>query len=475
MIQTSGCRIFRRLRRSIGSWLLCASLGLAHAHAEPLSLSAAVDAALSANKTIIGARLLLESEQHALASARSEFDTRIVPAISLGRLGGDIANAGGNNSYGISLARKFESGTQLSVGPSYNQSAGTSNTTLNASLNQPLLRGFGREIGVDGVRRAEYGLELSRRNVEQAAADVALETIAIYHEALRQERLMELNGKVRDRLARHAMLARGKEKVGLASPMDTYRAEIRLKDAEEQLDQARNAREHAMNRLRLLLEWPLERDFETLPAAPPPMPDEDIEAAALDRRLDLRQTRADIEEAERAVVVAENRVLPDLNLVVNYGQFYTTDPVLSQNLSSTQRQWGVYLQASTDLYRSAEKEALRRARLRVESLRLSLESRAQEVRRQIRQQRLQLREIEQRKRLRAEQIRVAEGKLALAETKFTHDLANNFDVIEAEIELQRARAALLGSEIDHAVGVYRLWASASLLLERAPWKNGNAR
>jgi outer membrane protein len=454
-------------------FLLCLALfpfaALAH---EPLSLASAVDTALSANKSLIGARLLYESEQHALASAQSEFDVRIVPSVSLGRLGGDIGYEGSNSSVGVSLNKKFIQGTQLSVGPSYNQTASGKNTTLNASLHQPLLRGLGREVGADPLHRAEYVLDAARRNVEQTQSDIALDTIVAYYEVLRQEQLLVLHRLVRDRLTRHALMARGKEKVGLANPMATYRAELRLNDAEEQVQQAGYGLENAKNRLKQLLEWPLERELNIQPPPTPALPDDALEQAAVESRADLKQLRADIEEAERNVKLAQNRVLPDLNLIVNYGQVYSTDPALIQNLSTTQQQWGVYLQASTDLYRSAEKESLRRARLRVESLRLTLETRLQDVARALRQQRLQLEEAGKRTRLRQDQIRVAEGKLALAETKFMHDLADNFDVIEAEIELQRARVSLLGSQIEHAVGTYRLWAAANRLLERAPWKPG---
>jgi outer membrane protein TolC len=41
--------------------------------------------------------------------------------------------------------------------------------------------------------------------------------------------------------------------------------------------------------------------------------------------------------------------------------------------------------------------------------------------------------------LREEQIRQGESRLALAQVKFSHDMASNLDVIEAETELQRAR------------------------------------
>jgi outer membrane protein TolC len=49
--------------------------------------------------------------------------------------------------------------------------------------------------------------------------------------------------------------------------------------------------------------------------------------------------------------------------------------------------------------------------------------------------------------------------------KFSHDMASNLDVIEAESELQRAAASLAGARADYAIGIYQLRAMAGRLLE----------
>lgn len=457
------------------SWLfrlvgLSLVAGVSPAWAAPLTLAEAVSAALSANRTLIAAKLAEESEVQGLERARSEFDIRITPTLSLGHLGGNVANTGANHSLGVNLSKKFEFGTQLTLGPSYNQSPDDSRVSFNVSLRQPILRGLGVDEGLDGLHLAEHAVATAGRRARQANIDIALDTLATYHEAVAHQRLLALNQDLRERLRRHALLAKNKEKVGLASPMDTYRAEIRLKDVETQLDNARNTLAHALDRLKLLMNLPLERPLEVVAWPLPPHPPGDLEQKALEHRLDLAQLRADLTEAQRLERLARARLRPDLNLIAQYGQFYTTDPFLTQSLPSTQQQWSVYLQASTDLHRSAEKEALRRADLRVETLRLSFDDRVAEVRRQIRQARLQLEEEQNRIALREAQIRAAEGKLALAETKFTHNLASNQDIIEAEVELQRARENLIVTENAHAVSRYRLWASIGLLLEELPWK-----
>ena len=453
--------------------LLALSLGLLMSSgdlraADLLSLPRAVSAALAANPSLLVSRLGYEADEYGLQAAKSEFELKVVPVAALGTIGANTLAAnttGANNRIGAQLRQKFESGTSVSVGPSWNRSGSTTNTTLNLSIQQPLLKGFGAEANLDGVYRADYAKASSWRSFEQAKVNTALETIGVYYEAVKQMQLASLNESLAERLRRHALIARNKERVGLATPLDTYRAEISLKDAEDAVNQARNGYVTARNRLKLILNLNLNTEIDVAAPPPPELGVADPEAEAVQTRAELVQLRAELEEAMRAARVAANALLPDLALQANYGQGSVTDPFLQQYLPATQRQWSVYLQASSDLYRTAEKMNHRRAELRVDTLRSNLESKTAEIRRQVRQQLAFLDEARQRVVLRAEQIRQAEGKLALAEVKFAHDMADNFAVIEAEAELQRARSNLLATEADHAVGVYNLKAIAGRLLE----------
>lgn len=440
------------------------------AAADPLELSLprAVEIALSANRNLAISKLNYEGEERGLEAANSEFELKLVPTTSFGTIRSNAitpGTTGGNSTIGAQLTRKLEAGTVLSVGPSWNRFGNTSNSTLNLSLQQPLFRGFGSDVNLDGVRRAQFAVASAGRSLEQTRVNVALETIGAYYEAIKQRQLTELNDALAERLRRHALIARGKEGVGLASPMDTYRAQIRLKDAEDSLNQARNGTEAARNQLKLILNMSLESDIRLANPSPPELALPQLEMDAVRRRAELVQLRAELEEATRAAQVAANALLPDVSLKWNYGQAFVADPFLAQVLPTTQRQSSIYLQVSSDLFRAAEKANARRAELRVESLRVGLETKSADVRRQVRQQLALLEEGKQRIALRREQIRQAEGKLALAEVKFAHDMADNFAVIEAEGELQRARSNLLATEADHAVGVYNLQAVAGRLLD----------
>lgn len=451
--------------------VLCSPL----AAAEPLALSLtrAMEIALAANRNLAMSRLNYAGEELGLAAAKAEFELKIVPTTTFGTLSNNAlatTASGNNSSIGAQLAKKFETGTMLSIGPSWNRSGDTRNETLNVSLQQPLLKGFGSEVNLDGVRRSQFAIASAGRALDQARVNAALETIATYYEAIKQEQLARLSEALAERLRRHAVIARSKERVGVATPMDTYRAQIYLKDAEDSANQARNAYQAAKNQLKLVLNLSLEEDIQLALPPPPELRVPNLEQEAVRQRAELVQLRAEIEEAARSIQVAANALLPDVSLKWNYGQAVAAQPVFAQFLPTTQRQSSVYLQASSDLYHTAEKANLRRAELRLESLRVSLDTKSTDIRRQVRQQLALLDEAKRRIVLRMEQIRQAEGKLALAEVKFAHDMADNFAVIEAEGERQRARANLFATEAEYAVGVYNLEAISGHLLDSFPAK-----
>jgi outer membrane protein TolC len=56
--------------------------------------------------------------------------------------------------------------------------------------------------------------------------------------------------------------------------------------------------------------------------------------------------------------------------------------------------------------------------------------------------------------------------MRLAEIKFSHGMGDNFDLIESETELQRAKTDLLSEKTSYIVGQYRLRAALGTLLKQ---------
>jgi adhesin transport system outer membrane protein len=444
-----------------------AALAATSAQALDLTLQGAVEATLAGQRALRSTGYALEGEQLSLATARSAFDLKILPTGSIGRIESSAltTTTGYNGSVGVQLFRKFEStGTEVSIGPSYNRTAGESNTGITLHLAQPLLRGWDSVVTLDPVRRAEHSVASSQRSFEQARVNAALEVIAAYYAVLREERLAAFAAAQLKRIDEHTAIAEIKERSGLIGPMDLLRAKVRLTDAQDAANLARISRQAALNRLRRAMDVPLDSDLRLAPPRDVRVEDADYENEAIERRIEIVQLRAELDEAVRASEVARRNIRPEVTLHVTAGQSTTINPFLVQFVPATSRQWSVYLESSAEFSRKAEENAFRQALLRVENARAILETRVEEVRRQVREQRLALADLRVRIALREEQIRQAQSRLALAQVKFSHDMASNVDVIEAETELQRAEASLAGARAEYAVGVYQLKAVAGRLL-----------
>ncbi|HSO09992.1 MAG TPA: hypothetical protein VLR45_08380, partial [Desulfoprunum sp.] len=52
-----------------------------------------------------------------------------------------------------------------------------------------------------------------------------------------------------------------------------------------------------------------------------------------------------------------------------------------------------------------------------------------------------------------------------AESKFRHSLANNFDLLEAQTEMQQARTDHMVETINYIIGTYRLRSSLGTLID----------
>lgn len=431
-----------------------------------LTLDQAVKLALTANRGIVTSRYNIESQRYSLDAARSEFDVKILPSAGAG-FQGTNTDSYGNAGLGLTTQKKFDWGMTGSVGPSVLWSGGDYGSGLNVSLKQPLMKGSGRDVNDDRIRSSLHALDASRRTVTQAEISTVLDVITTFHEAIRQERLIQMYAEMGQRLQSHADVARAKEKVGLATPMDTYRAEIRLKDAETARTQAIETHQDAKDRLKSILSIDLRQDVSLtapVPMEKPAMTSEEAVRVALVNKPELQQAEADIREVERKAAVLKHNVLPELNLVFDYSNAWAMNNARFGRINDT-GSWGLRLESTTDLFRTSEKLAYQQGLLNLQSTKVGLETKKDEVRRQVRSQVTALRELQERISLRKEQIAQAEGKLALAQVKFSHGFTDNFDLIEAETELQSAKGNLLSAETEMNVGIFRLRAAMGILLE----------
>ena len=429
-----------------------------------LTLTEAIDLAIRANRNLLQSGYGLQNQQLSLESTLSEFDLRIRPYSRAG-----VADGEGIVGGGVGFDKKFSSGIRASLSPGIEWANDEYTSTTGVSLGIPLLKGFGQEVTLDSVYGSQFSLRTAERTTYMSRVNVALDTVLAAYDINKQTELVKLFTFQRDQLEGHATTARIKERAGLATPIDIYRAEIRQKDAENSLTTARESLANAKDRLKLILSLSMEEDIHVatpMVFEPVDITLDDAIRLALEHRIEIDQRKDDIAETHRNVDIAKHNLLPRLDLVVDYTRFGFSDEFRDKVWLPGEDRWAFYLSSDTDWVRKREKIAYSQSLLRVKIAQLNLTQQQDEIKREVRRQLQALGKDLERIQIRREQLRQAEEKLALAKIKFHYRMADNFDVIATDTDRQRARVDLLSTEIDYIVGTYRLRSVLGTLIEK---------
>ena len=427
-----------------------------------LTLKQAINLALKANRSLLSSAYSLESQKLSLDLIRSEFDVKITPATSAG-----ITDDEESLGAGVSFKKKFNFGPEVAISPAFGRSDEEYAGKVGLSLDIPLFQGFGKEVNRDSIYSSQFSLRNAERSLYLSRVSVVLETVSAVYDIIKQEGLAQLSKSQVKSLKMHAETAKIKERVGLATPMDIYRAEIRIRDAEDSLALARKALQAAEDRLKFILAIPLETVITVdapMECEPVRIDSKDGMATARNNRVELKQAEDAIQEAQRKAGIAKHNILPSLKLAMGYERFGSSDD-FDQSLGFDERIWSINLVASTDWARKSERASYQQSLINIRNTRLDFNSKEDEIKREVRDKLEALAKDEERITIRNEQIRHAEGKLALSKIKFRHHMADNFDIIEAETELQQARTNLLSVKTEYIVGTYQMRAVLGTLIE----------
>jgi outer membrane protein len=433
-----------------------------------LTLETAINRALEANRGIRDVMDQVEGTRLSLVAVESKFELQIVPA-GEARITGDSDEGSADSlGAGISLQKKFDVGTDIMITPKTRKTDDLYNTGVDTRLIQPLLRGFGKEFNLSGVRSAEFGTRSAQRSLYLRQVSTALLTIGAVYDVIRQRELFQLNEESALRLRVHAEAASAKSKIGLATQIDVYRAGFQQKQAEDNLNTAREAYRSALDNLKILLAMPLEEEIEV--EAPlnynlVRLAKETGVSTALKNRVELDQAKDNIRESERLSRVAKHNIWPNLDVVLNYSRFGRGEN-FGDSTGFDQDSWNVGLVTSTDLARTVERVAYDQSLLSVQGAQRNYNLLRDEVVREVKRDFRNLRASENSVVIQEEQIRQAKGQLALAQVKFRFGLANNFDLIDAETKLRIAQTNLLSAVLSYIIGTNRLRAAMGTLVER---------
>lgn len=415
-----------------------------------ITLKQAIEIALENNRSLKQSRLNLASSRLDVEARKEDFDIKVRPSATAGFYSSDEKYWIGE----LEFSKKNNLGITSSITPQIERNGETYKSSVNVALNVPLFNGFGTEKNLDELYSSLYDLENAKRSYHQQKNNIILNTVSTVYEIIKlQQQIRLLTGQL-DVLKNHLSLTRVKERTGLATTMDLYRAEIRLKEVQNELTNVNEQFDNNIDQLKDLLAKPLHGNMTVnAPVEYKPVETKLNEAVdiALANRIEIEQSQRRTEEVRRKLILAKKNILPEIDLKMNYEKYGE-----NRSFDLTEESWSISLDGSSDIFRSNEKRTYEQAKINLQEAKIDQETEKQQI---IKEVRAQINQMRKKQKLIADQRKQAwqaEGKLKLAISKFNHGLADNFDLLEAQSQTQKVKSDLLYDTIGYMVDIYRL-------------------
>ncbi|MBI1874092.1 MAG: TolC family protein [Acidobacteria bacterium] len=189
---------------------------------------------------------------------------------------------------------------------------------------------------------------------------------------------------------------------------------------------------------------------------------ERLVASTIGRRLDVREARDRVADAQRAAMIAKWNLLPDLQLNISYTRrsFGSPAGALLADLFNGLR---VSVNTTYALDRASAASGVESAHVAIRAAVRAAHDLEENVAAEIRRAyRARLRAAEA-MAIQKQSLDVAQRQLRFAELRYERGLADNFDVIDAEANVFQARSDLIAATVDRALAVLALSRATGLL------------
>ena len=339
--------------------------------------------------------------------------------------------------------------------------------SVSISVSQPLIRGAGHDIAFEALTQAERNLLYQARDFELYRQNFFIRITEQYYGLISQEKQL---ANTRENIVGQSFAweqAKALFRLGRGSSLDVFRAEQAYLEAQNSALNSEQAFQFTLDSFKIELGLPIDVEFSLQKEFPEvttfQMDLEDALVAALNNRLDLRTTRDRIEDSERRLAIAENSLLPSLDLSLSYSSAADSTVGFSDLAIDDSTDYSVGLVMEIPLDRKSQRNSFRSAEIALEQARRDLESREDGIILEVRDS---LRSLEQRR------IQIELGKRKILSVTFTVEKSEieqlrgtgtNRDVVEAKNSLTDAKNDQLDRIVAHEVQLLKLQNQIGLL------------
>jgi outer membrane protein TolC len=323
-------------------------------------------------------------------------------------------------------------------------------SSLSLQYTQPLLRGAGTTVARESLTQAERTLVYEIRAFELFREDFAIQVAGQYYSLVQQKQAVGNQKRNLEGLEYARRQAEALHAVGRKSELDVLRARRSELSSRNDLIEAEESLTQDLEEFRIFLGLPEGARVDVGEESPPFVPVRwDVDSAtrvALANRLDWRTRQEQLEDADRAVRIARNALMPQLDLTLSYGLDSQGDAsFLGQALD--EESWSAGLNLELPVDQVIQRNSLRSAEIARDRERRSTEQFRQNLMLEVRSA---FRELERRRQsleIQRQLIDDQERNVRVAQLQFERGDLPNRDVVEAQQSLLEAQNSLVGEQV----------------------------
>jgi len=348
-------------------------------------------------------------------------------------------------------------------------------SVLSASVTAPLLGAGAGQAARENLTQAERNVLYRIRSFNRYRQTFVVSIISDYYRVLQQRNSIDIQQASYKRLVDSTRQLRMEVKVGQRPAYDLGEAEQRVLSAEQALVQARQRYAQALDSYKIRLVLPTDanvvldsnelRALEQVGIIPLDYSEDDAIQIAMARRLDLANTRDELDDVERKLVLAGKGLGVQLDLTASANVASTPDTQVTK-LRFHEGAYSLGLAADLPFNRKAQRNAYREALIAVQQRQRGYDEEVDLVKLNVRDAYRTLAETAESYRIQKIGLKLAQRRVAVEKLSLQFGRGTVRLLLESEDSLVQAQNEVLGALVDHLIAKLSFFRDVGVLQVR---------
>lgn len=335
----------------------------------------------------------------------------------------------------------------------------------NITITQPLLAGFGHDVVREPLTQAERNLVYALRAYVRAREALLISIAERYYAVLNAKESLEIGKQTYQSVASSLERSEAMADAGRVDPFQVDQARQKVLTAESNLVSLEENFQNAIDQLKTILGIPLDIGLEAdsvdlqrlagqkLPT--PPMSFEEAIQTAFDERLDYATVKDRLEDASRAVRIAEDALRPKLDLVLSSDARSNTSSSLAL-MKFADSSYTAGLDLDLPLERTSELIQYKRRLIALQQQHREIAKARDNIIGDLRNVWRQLRSYEQSYEIQRISVTLSEKRVESTQLLFEGGRVDIRELLDAQDDLSSARNSLTRSLVNHRISWLKL-------------------